>query len=50
MYKLMKIFCLVIVQVYNGGMEHIVEIKDYHRGVSMQVIYVMQHINVLITI
>lgn len=41
---------LVTVPVYNGGMEPIVEIKVYQLGETMQVSYVMQHINVPITI
>jgi hypothetical protein len=43
-------FCLVIVRVYNGGMEHIVEIKVHHLGEAIQVRYVMHHINVRIII
>jgi hypothetical protein len=46
----MKNICLVIVLVYNGGMVHIVVIKVHHLGERIQVLYVMQHINVLITI
>ena len=41
---------LVIVLVYNGGMEPIVEIKVRHRGERILVRYVMRHINVRITI
>jgi hypothetical protein len=44
------IIYLVIVRVYNGGMEHIVEIKAHHLGELMQVLCVMQHINVPIII
>jgi hypothetical protein len=41
---------LVIVLVYNGGMELIVEIKVRHLGEPIQVRCVMHHINVRITI
>ncbi len=46
----MSNICLVIVLVYNGGMEHIVEIKVHQVGALIQVIYVMHHINVRIII
>ncbi len=41
---------LVIVRIYNGGMEHIVEIKAHHLGELIRVASVMLHINVQITI
>lgn len=40
----------VTAQVYNGGMEHTVVTKVHQHGVLMQVLSVMQHINVRITI
>jgi hypothetical protein len=46
----MSNICLVIALIYNGGMEHIVEIKVHQVGARIQVIYVMHHINVRIII
>jgi hypothetical protein len=48
--KKIKNIYLVIVPVYNGGMDHIVGIKAPHLGELIQVLYVMLHINVQITI